>query len=168
MKNYFKDLDFITYLQRSLTTNTLVSLGGGGTDNFPRGSDLLEYYMPDIIIVQLGIVDCAPRLFNKDKLIMKIIDRLPKFFKTFIYNTKLKITGRIAENSYVSLNVFKKNLIDYLDRAKQNNIRKIIFIAISYPDERMKRKNPKIYDQVDLYNKVLFSMSELYDNVIRF
>jgi acyl-CoA thioesterase I len=166
VKNYFKDFDFITHLQRSLTTNVLVSQGGGGPDDFPRGSDVLEYYMPDIVIIQLGIVDCAPRLFNKDKLIVKIIDRLPKLIKTIIYNTKLRITGRLVENSYVSLSFFKKNLINYLDRAKQNKTRKIIFISICYPDERMRSKNPNIYDQVDLYNNVILNVSKLFDDIL--
>lgn len=76
LKKGFPDLDFISYFKRQLSTNVLVSMGGGenGMDKWPKGADCLEAYMPEIVILQLGIVDCAPRLLhNFDKIILKLI-----------------------------------------------------------------------------------------------
>lgn len=53
----------LLFFRRGLTTDVLNTLGGG--DIFTYGSDCLEHFMPDIVILQLGIVDCAPRLFKK-------------------------------------------------------------------------------------------------------
>lgn len=77
LKKRHQDWDFITFFQRGITTNILSEMGGGeeNYDN-PVGADCLEHYLPDKVIIQLGIVDCAPRLIKENKLIWKIIRRL--------------------------------------------------------------------------------------------
>jgi len=69
IKEQFPELDFISFFKRQLTTDILVSMGGGesGVDKWLKGADCLEAYLPDVIKLQLGIVDCAPRLFFRKK-----------------------------------------------------------------------------------------------------
>tara|TARA_B110001452_G_scaffold119986_1_gene99552 strand:+ start:11406 stop:11687 length:282 start_codon:yes stop_codon:yes gene_type:complete len=65
LKKRYTNWDFITFFKRALTTNVLIEMGGGD-ENYPNpeGADCLEHYLPDKVIIQLGIVDCAPRLLN--------------------------------------------------------------------------------------------------------
>ena len=77
LKKDLKDYDCIPIFRRGITSEILVSEGGGGVDNLPMGADCLEFYKPDIVILQLGIVDCAPRLFKRDGIENKIINRIP-------------------------------------------------------------------------------------------
>ncbi len=63
-----KDIHWIQRSQRALNSNHIVG---------SLKEDYLEYYRPDIVILQIGIVDCAPRLFPSDSLITKIINRFP-------------------------------------------------------------------------------------------
>ncbi|HON16100.1 MAG TPA: hypothetical protein PLA51_06445, partial [Spirochaetota bacterium] len=58
LKKEFPNLDIIDKAARGSTSMRLVTEGGGGVD-------LLETYMPDIVILQIGITECAPRLFKK-------------------------------------------------------------------------------------------------------
>lgn len=84
LKQNFPDYDFISFFKRQLTTDVLVKMGGGkeGVDKMPNGADCLEFYKPDIVVLQLGIVDCAPRLLNKyDKVIIRLLpEGLTKFY----------------------------------------------------------------------------------------
>ena len=70
LKNTFKNHDFIDKSARGSTTARLVTEGGSGIDT-------LETYNPDIVILQLGITECAPRLFKKPGLEFYIVSRMP-------------------------------------------------------------------------------------------
>jgi hypothetical protein len=166
--SYHKSNDIIAYCQRGLTTDVLVNQGGGVLGDFPfvpKGADVLEYYMPNIIILQLGIVDCAPRLFNKDKIFVKIISRLPKFIKDKVYSFKLKITGRKIENSYVTLEKFKSNLNNYFKRCENIGVNKVILVGIMMPSAEMIKKNKNIVVNVTKYNNVLKQMQNQFNMV---
>ena len=67
IKMEYPEYDFISYFKRQLTTDVLTTMGGGegGVDKWPKGADCLEAYAPEVVIVQLGIVDCDPRLLNR-------------------------------------------------------------------------------------------------------
>lgn len=164
LKQEFPDFDFISFFKRQLTTDALTSMGGGigGVDNWPKGADCLEGYMPDVVIIQLGIVDCAPRLLsNYDRVIIKI---LPKVFKsTYIKLIKL-IKKRNVNNTLVPYEKFKKNVLNYVNRAK-NLGTNIIFISISIPDSKMVIKNKDIVFNVNRYNEYYYKMANDYSFV---
>lgn len=139
LKQYFPNSDFISFFKRQLTTDVLVTMGGGegGVDNWPKGADCLEGYMPQVVIIQLGIVDCAPRLLtNYDKVIMKI---LPKYFQKSYLSVIKTIRKRNVANTLVPFEKFKSNLNRYIKRAEKIDA-KIIFISISVPDKNMVKK----------------------------
>jgi acyl-CoA thioesterase-1 len=88
LKKEFPGHDFISFFKRQLTTEILVTIGGGEKIEgaFPTGADCLEHYMPEIVIIQLGIVDCAPRLINEKSFLWKIVRRLPDCFLNHYIN----------------------------------------------------------------------------------
>ena len=50
LKKQFPNFDFVSFFQRSLTTN---ELNTRGVDNgFPYGSDCLEFYNPSLVIMK--------------------------------------------------------------------------------------------------------------------
>ena len=53
-------------MKRASTTERLVTEGGEGDSSNPYGADLLEYYRPDIVVMQIGIVDCVRITFVKN------------------------------------------------------------------------------------------------------
>lgn len=164
LKLEFPDFDFISFFKRQLTTDALATMGGGkdGIDNWPKGADCLEAYRPDIVIVQLGIVDCAPRLMNKyDKAIMKILP-FP-LLNPYIRLIK-KFRERKIDNTMVSLNQFRNNWINYIDRTVRSNVR-VIIISISLPDSAFLTRNPQIHINVKRYNDFLFQLIQKYPNV---
>jgi acyl-CoA thioesterase I len=104
LKKRFPTYDFISYFKRQLTTDALVTLGGGekGVDKWPKGADCLEAYMPAIVILQLGIVDCAPRLLHKNE--RHLVSRLPALLSNFYLRVLKKIRKRRTERTIVPFN----------------------------------------------------------------
>jgi acyl-CoA thioesterase-1 len=164
LKREFPDVDFINFFKRQLTTEVLNTLGGGerGIDKWPKGADCLEAFMPDVVIVQLGIVDCAPRLMNKvDKIILnQISNSLSNYYIKFIKF----IRKRKLENTIVPFELFMKNWVSYAIRAKKCNS-KVIIVSISIPDNNLISKNPQVVLNVNRYNKYLFELSQKFENV---
>ncbi|MFH1450511.1 MAG: hypothetical protein ABIF92_00840, partial [archaeon] len=75
---------------------------------------------PDIVCVQLGIVDCAPRLFTQKQY--EIVRHLPAFIRKaaiFILRRNRKLVTRLFPKEYVKQDDFKKNLQKILDTIKK-------------------------------------------------
>jgi len=98
IKNEFSKVDFLINCQRSQTTNVLKSI------------DCLEYYNPEIVIIQLGIVDCAPRILNRNTLFYKILSRLPNSIQTKIWGVVKKVKKRSVNTVDVDEKKFEDNL----------------------------------------------------------
>jgi len=164
LKNEYPAADFITYFRRSLTSDVLVSLGGGENDSGPPGCDCLEIFKPHFVILQMGIVDCAPRLFSA--LTRKIIlARLPNWLRSVTIKIAKKTRSRRAGRTDVPPERYKKNLDTYFKRCEISAVEKVIIIKICYPDARMRKKNPGIVGSLKLYNQLIDEVAQKYASV---
>ena len=125
--------------------------------------DILEYYHPDNVIVQIGITDCAPHYFSKNMILL--LSKAPKNIRNLIYLFKKKYSVRKKSNCYTSLKNFRINYENYIQRCQEYKVKKIILILIAKPSESFKIKSPYIKEQVDKYNEVLVSLGKKYTNV---
>lgn len=168
LKSRFSEYDFITYFKRQLTTDVLVSMGGGekGVDKAPKGSDCLEFYSPDLVILQLGIVDCAPRLFKPNSLEMKVLNNLPEGLRNAYIRIMKKLRKRDVSKAYVTPERFRNNLVTYFNRCKKAGVQKVIYISICVPDENMTSKNPDIQQVVEHYNRIIDEQKKMFPFVI--
>lgn len=157
LKNKFKNHDFICLCYRNLTTNFL-KLGWLG--------DSLEFYSPDIVIVQLGIVDCAPRFFISKGIFRKFLTTFPKFLKYGIISSVKRFCTRKIKYADVNLEVFDKNILQYIIRCQNLNVRQIIFIAIGNIDNTVAYKSPHFRESINNYNSILYKYVKLFPNVI--
>lgn len=162
LKNNFPSIDFISVFQRATTTNVLLTIGGG-SDNIPRGADCLEFYEPDIVILQLGIVDCAPRYISKNSKVLKIVNRLPAIGKKIFYKILKSVRNRSVKHAEVSPEKFRANIETYLKRCETVGVKKVVVIKIVTPDERMAKKNPTIKLAVNLYNTIYDSFVDKFN-----
>ena len=74
--NKYREDHFIYKFKRGLTSEYLIGLYGK-----EYKGEFSSFYMPDVVIMQSGIVDCAPRYINDYKGIGKIISRISKFLR---------------------------------------------------------------------------------------
>jgi len=139
-------LHIIDKCLRAATTTRLIKEGGLGTD-------LLERYKPHFVIIQLGIVDCAPRLFSNRGLEHKLLKLMPRRIR-YLYIKWIKMTRkRSIKRCYVSLDEFKTNVENYLNRSVKEHTH-ILFIEIAISVEYA-NFNPKTPHQVKKYNSAL-------------
>jgi lysophospholipase L1-like esterase len=161
---HFDHLNFITVFRRSITTEILVTEGGGDLlDCTPLGADCLEYYEPEAVILQLGIVDCAPRLFLRGTIEYKVVNSLPEGIRLKYIKLIKKIRTRNLNRVEVPLKIFKKNLTSYFDRCLKLSVRKVVIVGIPYPDQRMIEANPMITTTVETYNNCYRELCVVYD-----
>jgi lysophospholipase L1-like esterase len=158
LKKKFKGLDIIDRPARGATSMRLIQEGGGGID-------LLELYLPGIIILQFGLAECAPRLFKKNGFEKEFINKyLPsRLRKSYIKRIK-RTRGRNPQFTDVPLEQFKYNIYNFAERCKAHNIR-LAIIKILRPTELFLKKSPYIKQNIDRYNSVYEQASMDFDNV---
>jgi len=127
--------------------------------------DDIEMLNPNYLVVHLGIVDCAPRVFSR--LQQALISFLPNVFQKvilkFISNYRYSIT-RMFQKVYVKPEQYKSNITKFIQISKQNNIT-LIFIAILQTNEENIKKSFNFKQNIDTYNEIL--EQQCLDNDIR-
>ncbi len=151
LKKKVQDSDIITKLQRGLTSSDIA-----------KNADYLEFYNPDIVVVQVGIVDCAPRYIRSDSSFLKVINKMPKILQNNFWKLFKKFRERESNFADVSLPDFIKNLSNYALRCEKLNVEKLIFIKIAHPGQNMIEKNQKIIHQILNYNLQIDKVCEKF------
>ncbi len=158
LKREFPAYDFIDRTARGSTSTRLVTEGGGG-------ADLLESYMPDIVILQLGMAEAAPRLFDKRGMEFAIVSRYmpPRIRQRYIAFVK-KNRVRSPDITDVPPEQFRANITAFFERAKKISAR-ILLIPILPPTDEYTRKSPHVPENVERYNAIYRETAALFDNV---
>lgn len=164
LQRHFSGIFFIPYFRRGLTTTILVTEGGGDLypGAFPPGADCLEHYMPDIVILQLGIVDCAPRLFGTYSLEAKLVNRMPSELRNRYINLVKKLRKRSEDRVDVPLPQFRNNIEAFLKRCLLHDVKRVVFIKICTPDQGVLKKNPPMLANVIKYNNCIDQIVDAY------
>ena len=139
----YNQFRFFQYLQAGLSSDLLVG----------ALASQLGAYKPDIIVLQLGIVDSSPRTMT---LIEKtLVGRLPGFLRNpilgFVRQHYAKII-KFRDISYVSPDRFQSNLVTLRNYFKSA---KFVVIPIAPANSEYKLKNPLIERNIDEYNRRL-------------
>ncbi len=133
---------------------------GANTTNSLIREDLRKLNKGDSIIVQLGVVDCAPRLFSKIE--GKILARLPSFLRQTIIKYAKKYRTQSNKRCYVGLNKFTENLSKFFESTKHY---KLIYIKILPPGSKFLSSNPEAIHSINQYNKAIESLSFKFKHV---
>jgi lysophospholipase L1-like esterase len=138
----------VTWINLARRLSTTERLNGEGN----QGADCLEFYGPDLVVLQLGIVDCAPRVLHRRTA--AVVYRLPFGLGTRLTSWLERRRGRKVTNCFVPLPEFERNLRHYLDRAASAGAI-VIAIAVLPASRPLVAKNPAVAAQIDRYNAVL-------------
>jgi len=158
LKQEFPELDIMVNSEKGSMTSRLVNEGGGGID-------LLELYEPHLVIVQMGITECAPRLFKKHGfehffLTKILLARLRSSYIDFVRKRRI----RNPEIPYIRPEQFKANLTNYIERAHKAGTR-IIILSIFKPNNLFASKSPSIGRNIQLYNDIYRELAGRYPHV---
>ncbi|WP_256822457.1 MULTISPECIES: hypothetical protein [unclassified Pseudomonas] len=127
-----------------------------GMDTTQLMSLVDDYYQAieaDVVVVQVGIVDCYPRAIKKIEL--SLLLRMPGIFNRYIHRwVKRNYTQLITKRGirYVQPGEFKANLRRLRERFPSS---KVVIVPIAPPSAAYVLKNPCIEASVREYNSML-------------
>lgn len=120
-------------------------------------------------IIQLGIVDCAPRLMSKfERLVGGVAVRLPVCRDLFKRYTNLKARNRLYLTklfpmTLVSKKVFREKYHLLISEIlKWNKIKKVYLINIASPGLALVTRSYGIGNNVDSYNEIINELHQIF------
>lgn len=125
--------------------------------------DDIVYLNPNIVIIHLGIVDCAPRLFTRNEA--RVLSVMPNYLSKIIISFFSKyryIFTKIRQISYVGEVHFKKNL-EYLIKKLQSLDIDILIIKILETNQENIRRSYKFEENIHRYNLIISKISHNYN-----
>ena len=115
-----------------------------------------QFIKPDMVILQVGICDSAPRYFNEHKLIWRIVLLICNFTHTTNFFWRIiKKGSRKPDVVDTPLPLFKKQYEQLVNEMKESGVKKIIVIKIGHGDKRIEAKSPYFNSNADKYNNII-------------
>lgn len=127
-----------------------VSIGGATSSDLLKQCKYHKAFNPDIVFVQVGIVDCAPRFMTRKEMNFIAINSI---FEKIIF--KLMAKDRIRNYrkvSNTSPKMFEKNLNEIVLIFKEA---KVYFIEILPISRKYEKILPGIVKKAEIYNKII-------------
>jgi lysophospholipase L1-like esterase len=146
---YFDKYNFRFFRHRGLDTTALLH---------HLKASISAYQNPDIVILQVGVVDCYPRALSRRHL--AFIKKLPNFLQNIIHKIVKKhyqyfVSRR--DNRYVIPDDFASNLKVIYNKYKSTSL---YVLPIAPACRKYINRNSKIENSIDLYNKCLIDIFE--------
>jgi len=141
---------------RGITTNSL--------RDFQYLFDNLLIYSPKIVILQIGIVDCAPRLFSTNfRRFLRFVknDKIRNFI-IYPFKTYRRFFTKYFPIRLVNKNQFKSNLEYFLGKMRLENIC-VKVVNISNTNPTNDKRSFGFNKSVNEYNVILKDLAEKYD-----
>ncbi|MCK6601706.1 MAG: hypothetical protein L6Q77_07755 [Bacteroidetes bacterium] len=128
------------------------SYGGGTIDQLFSQVEYLKLYNPDFVLIQAGIVDCAPRALSKiENIIINNYNITKRIFSKIFSESDLVALRRVRKKTYTPLNKFEY----FVDRFIQQFGSRLYWIGILPPLQGYEKKVPGITKNVAQYNRLL-------------
>lgn len=121
--------------------------------------ELVELRTPDVVVVHVGIVDCAPRVFlRRERRFVENLRpaRLRNLVLSFVHRHRRAIVKRRGR-VYVPPDRFSALVAQVVQKAKQNKLRSLVFVNIITPPAEMEERSPGFIENVNTYNEILKS-----------
>lgn len=119
--------------------------------------ELVGLRQPQIVIIHVGIVDCAPRVLSQKQY--SLISKLPKKIRDIIlkgiHKYRSIIIRTFSQKVYVTELKFKKYIREIIDRANEDNVQSLVFINIITPPDDLEIRSPGYQKNVKKYNHIL-------------
>ena len=132
----------IVYAHKGLTTDDIVRQLAG----------VLQAYTPDIVIMQVGIVDAAPRILSRRQLrVLSSIPLISNLTRYLIRKLRQHILKRIKK-TYVSIGQFEENLKII---ASYYGFENLFLIPIFPASDAYEEHSPSIKANINAYNDVI-------------
>ena len=129
------------------------SKGGGLLNEFVEQTFYYNQFKPDIIILQIGIVDCAPRAFSKLEEAILQSNALFRLFRRYLSKCGLSKKIRNARKlSWTSKLSYQQGCEYFVSNFPQAEV---FALSIVPPSEEYEKQVPGISQKINEYNAIL-------------
>jgi lysophospholipase L1-like esterase len=119
--------------------------------------ELVDLRRPEIVVIHVGIVDCAPRVFLRRE--RQFVENLkPAFLRDSILRNAHRHRRRIVnfrKKVYVTADRFNELVGQVVARAKQSKLKSLVMVNIIKPPAEMDARSPGFISNVGIYNEIL-------------
>jgi acyl-CoA thioesterase I len=124
--------------------------------------ELVTLKSPEIVILHIGIADCAPRLLLQKQ--HEFVDRIrPKKLRAkildFLSENRRRLITLFPNRVYVPFAIFKEQVNKIINLAEANGVKRLIVVNILKPTDELEFRSPGFKKNVDLYNSFLYQSS---------
>jgi lysophospholipase L1-like esterase len=120
---------------------------------------LVDLRKAEVVVVHVGIVDCAPRVFLRRE--RQFVENLrPAFLRESILRNVHRHRPAIVnvrKKVYVPAQRFNSLAAQVIERAKQSKLRSLVIVNIITPPAEMDERSPGFIRNVGIYNEILRS-----------
>lgn len=151
------------YLFSKETNLSIINLSKGfsTTQKLGEEASINAAKKVDKVIIQLGVVDCAPRRFRRWE--MQIIYKFPAVIQKKLISFLKNRRTQSLEKCYVNPIQFKENIVNFISQIKAP----VLYIHILPASGNLKIANPQITSAITQYNKIVSSLSETHKNLLQ-
>ena len=127
-----------------------VSIGGATSSDLLNQVSYHKVYDPDLVIIQVGIVDCVPRFATKlEVILLRKMGYVGAFVLKVLNHKRIR---KIRKITYVDPALFERNVVTIQNKF---NGTKIYFLGILPATEAYERILPGVRKRIIEYNKIL-------------
>ena len=124
--------------------------------------ELVDLRRPEVVVVHVGIVDCAPRVFLRRE--RQFVENLrPAFLREAILDNVHRHRSAIVKmrkKVYVPAERFNTLVGQVMAKAKQSKLRSLVIVNIITPPAEMDERSPGFIRNVEIYNQILKTHAE--------
>jgi lysophospholipase L1-like esterase len=124
--------------------------------------ELVDLRKPEIVVIHVGIVDCAPRVFLRRE--RQFVENLrPAFLREAILSNVHRYRRAIVKTRkkvYVPPDRFNALVGQVLARAKASKLRSLVVVNIITPPAEMDERSPGFIENAGVYNQILKTHAE--------
>jgi len=124
--------------------------------------ELVDLRRAEVVVVHVGIVDCAPRVFLRRE--RQFVENLrPAFLRQAVLNNVHRHRRAIVnmrKKVYVPVDRFNALVGQVAARAKASKLRSLIFVNIITPPAEMDERSPGFIRNAGIYNQILRTHAE--------
>ncbi len=127
-----------------------VAIGGATITRLVEQITYHKQFNPEVVILQSGIVDCAPRALSKFEIeLMNRFSFLKKNVEPYVHKRRVKIRKK-RKITYTSLKEYIENL-----RIIQSSFPKVFALGIVPSNDGFEKIIPGVSNNILLYNQAL-------------
>ena len=119
----------------------------------------IQFRSDDLIVLQLGIVDCVPRRYKRWQF--SLLYRLPSKLREKVLGFLNSVCKVSDKRRYVQPNDYENNIKAFVSNVSAS----IILIKILPMTEVLYKKKPEVGKSIKLYNEIIDDICNKFDHV---